>query len=60
MKQTRFVDLEMLSVAYCNHIIQTNIMLKKMGNIHKSMFTPTGVPTDVAVVVLGLSVEAVL
>ena len=42
-----------LSVAYCTHIIQTKLMLKNRIYAQKSMFSATGVPTDVPLVVLG-------
>jgi len=42
-----------LSVAYCTHIIQTKLMLKNRRYPQKSMFSATGVPTDVPLVVLG-------
>jgi hypothetical protein len=42
-----------LSVAYCTHIIQTKLMLKNQRYPQKSMFSATGVPTDVPLVVLG-------
>jgi hypothetical protein len=44
---------ERLSVAYCTHIIQTKLMLKNWRYPQKSMFTATGGPTDMPLVVLG-------
>jgi len=42
-----------LSVAYCTHIIQTKLMLENQRYPQKSMFTATGGPTDMSLVVLG-------
>jgi len=44
---------KMLSVACCTHIIQTKLMLKNRRYPQKSIFSATGVPTDVPLVVLG-------
>jgi len=44
---------ERLSVAYCTHIIQTKLMLKNRLYPQKSMFSATGMPTDVPLVVVG-------
>jgi len=44
---------ETLSVAYCTHIIQTNVMPKNWRYPQMSMSTATGGPTDVRFVVLG-------
>jgi len=43
---------ERLSVAYCTHIIQTKLLLKNRRYPQQSMFSATGVPTDVPLVVL--------
>jgi len=43
---------EMLSVAYCTHIIQTKLMLKNRRYPQNSRFTATEGPTDMPLVVL--------
>jgi len=50
---------ERLSVAYCTHIIQTKVMLKNRRYPQISTFTATGGPTDLPLVVLGLSLGVV-
>jgi hypothetical protein len=44
---------EMLSVAYCTHIILTKVMIKNRRYPQISMSTATDGPTDVPLVVLG-------
>jgi hypothetical protein len=44
---------ERLSVAYCTHIIHKKVMLKNWRYPQISMYTATGGPTDVPLVVLG-------
>ena len=44
---------ERLSVAYYTCILQTNLMLKNLRYPQKSMFTATGGPTDVPLLVPG-------
>ena len=43
---------ETLSVVYCTNIIQTKLMLKNWRYPQNSMFTATGGPTDMPLVVL--------
>jgi hypothetical protein len=49
----------MFSVAYCTHIVEKKLMFKNWRYPQKSMFTATGGPTDMPLVVLGYSVGAV-
>jgi hypothetical protein len=50
LKQTPSFDHKFFSVEYCTHRVQTNLVLK---NPQKSMFTATGLATDMPLVVLG-------
>jgi hypothetical protein len=42
-----------LSVAYCTQILQTKLTLKNQRYPKKTMFTASGGPTDMPLVVLG-------
>jgi len=53
MNQTPVVAQKRLSVAYSTHIIQTKLMFKNRRYPQKLMFSATGVPIDVPLVVLG-------
>jgi len=53
MNRTLVVVQKRLSVAYCTHIIQTKLTLKNRRYPQKSMFSVTGMPTCVPLVVLG-------
>ena len=46
-------------MAYCTHIVQAKLMHKNRRYPQKSMFTATGGPIDLPLVVLGYSVGAV-
>ena len=50
---------EILSVAYCTHIMLIKLMLKNRRYTQILMFTATGGPTQMPPVVLGYSVGAV-
>lgn len=50
---------ERFSVAYCMHIVQTELMLKNQRYSQKIMFTAREGPTNVPLVVLRYSVEVV-